>query len=74
MIINYYILDSIKPEGYDYWEGKLNGKEIEVFAPEPGQLDPENEAFLVAEGFAKCDAPGSGTFLIEETAWEYLNS
>lgn len=30
----------------------------------------DTEKQLVRDGFAKCDAPGTETFLVEETAWE----
>ena len=34
----------------------------------------DTEEQLIREGFAKCDAPGTETFLVEETAWEAYQS
>lgn len=66
--INYYILDEIV-ETDDEIKGYKNGKEVNLF-----QVEEETESELIEQGFAKCDAPNTQTYLIEETAWEYLNS
>jgi len=62
--MNYYTFDSItKDDDNQYW-GHLGDQSTEIY---PTDSDPEAE--LIEKGFAKCDAPGTETFLVEETAW-----
>lgn len=63
MEINYYVFDSIENRGGSYVASR-DGKEVEVYP-----LDDTDEETLVAQGFAKCDAPGTETMIVEETAW-----
>ena len=65
--INYYVFDSItKDDDNQYW-GHLNGQSVEVYP-----TDADTDAELFEKGFAKCDAPGTETFVVEETAWATL--
>jgi hypothetical protein len=67
--INYYVFDRIEKEenGANFW-GYLGNDFCEVFPL--GSEDTESE--LIKSGFAKCDAPGTETFVVEETAWTTL--
>lgn len=65
--ISYYEFDSItRDEDNQYW-GHLNGQSVEVYP-----TDSDSEEDLIEKGFAKCDAPGTETFVVEETAWAAL--
>ena len=65
--INYYVFDSItKDDDNQYW-GYLNGQSVEVF---PTDTDTDDD--LIKKGFAKCDALGTETYLVEENAWATL--
>ena len=59
--INYYTFDRIEQEGGTY-QAYLGGKSCEVFP-----MDEDDEAALIAKGFAKCDAPDTETFVVEES-------
>jgi hypothetical protein len=63
---NYYVFDSIEKNGSQYF-GKKGDDSVEVY-PLAGETDVE----LVLLGFAKCDAEGTETFVVEETAWAAL--
>ena len=63
--INYYIFDKIeKDEDGLHW-GHIGDKFCEVFH---SSEDRDTDEELIAKGFAKCDAPGSETFLVSETS------
>ena len=67
-MINYYIFDSItKDKDGQYW-GHLGDQSTEVYPLDGDETDEE----INAVGFAKCDAPGTETFCVEETAWTTL--
>ena len=67
MEINYYIFDSIQHDGQSYI-GHLGGNSCEVFPCS----SKDSEKDLIDQGFAKCDAPGTETFVVEESAWSSL--
>jgi hypothetical protein len=60
--INYYIFDRIEQQADGSYQAYLDDKSCEVFP-----LDEDDEQTLIAKGFAKCDAPGTETFVVEET-------
>lgn len=64
-MINYYILDSIKEDEHGCYLGYLGNDFVEVF---PLSSEDDEETLIVG-GYAKCDAPGSETFIIEETSY-----
>jgi len=64
--VNYYVFDSIEKNGNQYF-GKKGSDSVEVY-PLAGETDAE----LVEGGFAKCDAEGTETFVVEETSWAAL--
>ena len=68
MTINYYVFPKIdRDEDGTAWAYDQEDRVIcEVF--DFSADDTEEE--LIRKGFAKCDAPGTETFLVEETAWE----
>lgn len=61
--INYYIFDRIKQDEDGLWWGYLGGKFCEIFH---SSEDGDTELELIEKGFAKCDAPGTETFLVSE--------
>lgn len=68
-MINYYVFDSIRrdPDGTTW--GYKNGQMTEVFFLSADDTESE----LIANGFAKCDAPDwNETMVVEETAWATL--
>ena len=68
LTINYYVFPKIdRDEDGTAWAYDQEDRVIcEVF--DFSADDTEEE--LIRKGFAKCDAPGTETFLVEETAWE----
>jgi hypothetical protein len=60
--INYYVFDKIELDGECRW-GYKNGNFCEVFTLSAD----DTEADLIKNGFAKCDAPGTETFCVEES-------
>ena len=67
MTINYYVFPKIeRDEDGLAWAYDGEDRVCEVF--DFSADDTEEE--LIRKGFAKCDAPGTETFLVEETAWE----
>jgi hypothetical protein len=68
--INYYIFDKIEQDEDGLWWGYLRDKFCEVFhSSEDGETEPE----LIKKGFAKCDAPGTETFLVAESDITVVN-
>jgi hypothetical protein len=65
--IKYYVFDSIVCVDGEY-RGYRNGQYVEVLPLE--STDTESE--LIETGWAKCDAEGTETFIVEETAWESI--
>ena len=67
MTINYYEFPKIeRDEDGTVWAYDASDRVIcEVF-----DFSDDTEEELASNGFAKCDAPGTETFLVEETAWE----
>ena len=68
MDTNYYIFDRIEKDESGSTFGHKGNDYCEVF---PLSAD-DTEQELAANGFAKCDAPGSETMVVEETAWSTL--
>ena len=58
--INYYVFDTIQLIDGDYIATK-DGKTYDVYP-----MEGEMEADLENEGLAKCDAPGTETFVVWE--------
>lgn len=69
-MINYYVFDRIESDEIGCTWGYKGSDFCEVF---PISSD-ETEQELAEKGFAKCDAPGSETFCVEETAWKALKA
>lgn len=67
MLINYYVFDRIEQDESTYW-GYLGNDFCEVYPIPPEETDES----LIEEGFAKCDAPGTETFCVEESNWQCL--
>jgi hypothetical protein len=63
MSINYYIFDKIQRDEDGTTWGFKDGKMCEIF----GMDDDSTEDQLTQNGFAKCDAPGTETFIVEES-------
>lgn len=61
--INYYIFDRIERDEDGLYRAYLGNKFCEVFPI----MDEDSEQTLIAKGFAKCDAPGTETFVVEES-------
>lgn len=61
--INYYIFDCIEQDEYGLYWAYLGKKFCEVFRI----VDEDDEQTLIAKGFAKCEAPGTETFVVEES-------
>lgn len=66
--INYYVFDRIEADDLGCHWGHKGDDFCEVFPI----TEDDTEAELEEKGFAKCDAPGTETFCVEETAWESL--
>ena len=62
MTVNYYVFDRIEKDDQGYL-GYLGDNSCEVFSLEGDDTE------LIEAGFAKCDAPDTETFCVEETAW-----
>ena len=62
--MNYYIFDEIKKDKLGCYWGYKNSSFCEVFPL--SSEDTEEE--LAAAGFAKCDAPETETFVVEESS------
>jgi hypothetical protein len=66
--MNYYVFDKIKKDEFGCYWGYKGEEFCEVFAF--GEDETEQE--LKEKGFAKCDAPGTETFVVEESDAELL--
>ena len=60
--INYYTFDRIEQQADGSYLAYLGDKSCEVFP-----LDEDDEQTLIVKGFAKCDAPDTETFVVEES-------
>ncbi|MEL7494170.1 MAG: hypothetical protein AAGJ95_09440 [Cyanobacteria bacterium J06554_11] len=66
--INYYVFDRIEKDDLGCYWGHKGESFCEVFP-----LSTEDtEDDLIVSGYAKCDAPGTATFLVEESSWKTL--
>ena len=68
MTINYYEFDRIERDEHGCQWGYIGSNFCEVF--DLSADDTEHE--LVERGFAKCDAPGTETFCVEESSYATL--
>lgn len=68
MTINYYVFDKIEQDEDGTLWGYKGEKLCEVF----GLSADDTEEELIKNGFAKCDAPGTETFVVEESSWASL--
>lgn len=66
--INYYVFDRIEKEDLGNYWGYKGDKFCEVF---PLTCEDDDQE-LIQAGYAKCDAPGTETFIVEESAWATL--
>jgi hypothetical protein len=66
--INYYVFDRIVDEGIGCYWGYKGDSFCEVF---PLSAE-DSEEELIAEGYAKCDAPGTETFIVSEADYAAL--
>lgn len=69
MDINYYRFDRIEKDGLGCHWGHRGNDFCEVFPL--SSEDTEHE--LMQAGYAKCDAPGTETFVVEESSVVALN-
>ncbi len=66
--MNYYVFDQIVFDNGCYW-GYRGEAFVEVFQI----CDDDTDERLAEKGFAKCDAPGTETFVVSETDMEALS-
>ena len=72
--INHYTFDRIiKDDLGCYWGYKgENFCEVFPWSEEPLSFE-ETEDGLIQSGYAKCDAPGTDIFVVEESSWKDLH-
>jgi hypothetical protein len=70
MTINYYVFDRIDKDELGCFWGYKGDDFCEVFP----LSSEDNEEELVKNGFAKCDAPETETFIVEESSWSSLKT
>ena len=66
--INYYVFDRIETDDLGCYWGYRGSKMCEVFP----LSSEDTEAELVQSGYAKCDAPGTETYVVSEFDWAAL--